>query len=59
MLRAFLADPESRVFEAQQAREIRKFFKWVTMSVAARSRSAQPNVTINLDPLDIDDYGSF
>lgn len=59
VLRAFLADPESRVFEAQQAREIRKFFKWVTMSVAARSRSAQPNVTINLDPLDIDDYGTF
>ena len=59
VLRAFLDDPEGRVFDAHEAREIRKFFQWVTMSVTARSRSAQPNQTVDIDPLDIDDYGDF
>ena len=59
VLRAFLDDPEGRVFEAHEAREIRKFFRWVTMSVTARSRSATPNHTVEVAPLDIDDYGDF
>lgn len=59
MLRAFLDDPEGRVFEAHEAREIRNFFRWVTMSVTSRSRSAQPNRTVDIDPLDLDDYGDF
>ena len=59
VLRAFLADPEGRVFDAHEAREIRKFFQWVTMSVTARSGSAQPNQTVDVDPLDLDDYGDF
>lgn len=43
VLRAFLADPESRVYRADEARQIRQFFQLVTMSVSARSRSANPN----------------
>ncbi len=43
VLQAFLADPESRVYRAEEARQIRKFFQLVTMSVSARSRSANPN----------------
>lgn len=59
VLRAFLHDPEGRVFEAHEAREIRKFFQWVTMSVTARSRSTAPNQTVDVDPLGLDDYGEF
>lgn len=59
VLRAFLDDAEGRVFEAHEAREIRKFFQWVTMSVSSRSRSAQPNHTVDVDPLNLDDYGDF
>ena len=59
MLRTFLDDPDGRVFEAHEAREIRKFFQWVTMSVTSRSRSGQPNQTVTVDPLDLDDYGDF
>ena len=59
VLRAFLDDSEGRVFEAHEAREIRKFFRWVTMSVTSRSRSGQPNRTVDVDPLDLDDYGDF
>ena len=59
VLRTFLDDPEGRVFEAHEVREIRKFFQWVTMSVTSRSRSGQPNQTTAVDPLDLDDYGDF
>lgn len=56
VLRKFLDDPEGRVFEAHEAREIRKFFRWVTMSVTSRSRSGQPNRTVDVDPADLDDF---
>lgn len=59
VLREFLADPEARVFQAHEAREIRKFFRWVTMSVTSRSRSAQPNQAVKLLPPNLDDYGPF
>ena len=59
MLRTFLGNPESRVFEAHEAREVRKFFRWVTMSVTARSRSGQPNLAVDVDPPDSDDFGEF
>ncbi|RKH44294.1 vWA domain-containing protein [Corallococcus sicarius] len=44
VLSAFLNDPEARVFKADEARQIREFFRLVTMSVTSRSRSANPNV---------------
>ncbi len=43
VLQAFLAAPEARVDRADEARQIRQFFQLVTMSVSARSRSANPN----------------
>jgi uncharacterized protein YegL len=43
VLQAFLADPGARVYRAEEARQIRQFFQLVTMSVSARSRSANPN----------------
>lgn len=43
VLQAFLADPEARVYQADEARQIRQFFQLVTMSVSSRSRSANPN----------------
>ena len=45
VLQAFLADPASRVYRADEARQIRQFFQLVTMSVSSRSRSADPNST--------------
>jgi len=45
VLRRFLNDPEAKVYAAQDARQIRNFFDWVTMSVASRSRSANPNAS--------------
>lgn len=59
ILRAFLDEPEGRIFEAHEAREIRKFFQWVTMSVTFRSRSAQPNAVPSVEPFNIDDYDDF
>lgn len=59
VLRAYLDSSEGRVFAAHEAREIRKFFRWVTMSVTSRSRSAQPNLAVDVDPLSLDDYGDF
>lgn len=55
-LTAFLASDEARVFEAHEAREIKNFFRWVTMSVTARSRSANPNSVVMVEPTDLDDF---
>jgi uncharacterized protein YegL len=43
VLQSFLANPEARVYCADEARQIRQFFQLVTMSVSTRSRSANPN----------------
>ena len=55
MLQSFLNSPESKVFQAHQARDIHKFFKWVTMSVTVRTRSATPDNIAPIDPLEIDE----
>ena len=55
-LAAFLANDEGRVFEAHEAREIKNFFRWVTMSVTTRSRSANPNSVVMVEPTDLDDF---
>lgn len=61
MLNEFVNDDEAPVFKAHQARDIHRFFKAVTMSVTARSRSQSPNEIpaidfdeINDDELDLD-----
>ena len=43
------------VFQAHEARKIKKFFRWVTMSVTSRSRSTNPNSIIKFDPDEDDD----
>ena len=40
MLSEFANDPEAPLFHAENARDIRRFFRAVSMSVSARSRSA-------------------
>lgn len=55
-LTAFLANNEGRVFEAHEAREIKNFFRWVTMSVTTRSRSANPNSVVMVEPTDLDEF---
>jgi uncharacterized protein YegL len=54
-LKAFLGDNEARVFEAHEAREIKKFFRWVTMSVTSRSHSSNPNTVVWTEPTDFDE----
>ncbi|CCK76655.1 Phage/colicin/tellurite resistance cluster TerY protein [Oleispira antarctica RB-8] len=48
MLRDFANDPEAPVFEAENASDIYRFFKAVTMSVTTKSQSKTPNQTVPL-----------
>jgi uncharacterized protein YegL len=55
MLRKFLADPTQPVFQAADASQIKSFFRFATMSVTQRSRSANPsNVLLLPPPADLD-----
>ena len=61
MLAQFANDKEAPVFRADEARDIVRFFRMVTMSVVSRSSSATPDqpVTLNMedalsDDLDLD-----
>jgi uncharacterized protein YegL len=55
MLQSFLGDLEKQVFKAADAAQIRSFFKFATMSVTQRSKSANPsNIVHLLPPADLD-----
>jgi uncharacterized protein YegL len=55
MLRAFLADNAKQVFRAADARRIKDFLEFVTMSVTTRSRSVNPNDVPQMqNPHDLD-----
>lgn len=54
VLTEFLGDSDLPLFEANQARDIKKFFKFVTMSVSQRVQSVNPNQTIDIS-IDMDD----
>ncbi|MCW8884900.1 MAG: VWA domain-containing protein [Motiliproteus sp.] len=58
MLADFANDPEAPVFHAENARDIHRFFRAVTMSVSARSQSATPNQStpLVLPPADDQDW---
>ena len=57
MLKLFLNDPEKRVHHAEDARRIKEFFRFVTMSVTTRSKSANPNQVPQVeDPFGLEDY---
>ncbi|MEM5430580.1 vWA domain-containing protein [Cupriavidus oxalaticus] len=53
MLERFANDVESPLFKAHEARDIPRFFRAVTMSVTARSRSATPNAPVPFALTDI------
>ncbi|MGM9319289.1 vWA domain-containing protein [Deinococcus aquaticus] len=46
---------EDHVRRAAEARQLRRFFRFVTMSVTARSRSATPDQAVTLPDLGVDD----
>jgi uncharacterized protein YegL len=55
MLQSFLGSSENKVFKVNDARRIKDFFRFVTMSVTARTRSANPNdVPQMADPFGLD-----
>ncbi len=51
VLKQFINDPERPVFDASAAKEITNFFKFVTLSTIARSKSQNPNIPIDLDEI--------
>ena len=55
ILKQFLGDSELDVFEAVQARDIKKFFRFVTMSVSQRAKSVNPNQPISVSFNDSDE----
>lgn len=55
MLSAFANDPEAPLFRAENASDIHRFFRAVTMSVSARSQSATPNQSTPLQIQGADD----
>jgi uncharacterized protein YegL len=58
VLRNFMGSENAVVFHAQEARDIRKAFKFVTMSVTARTRSATPDHQA-VSPADYDQFEEF
>ena len=56
MLTAFLASTDARIYRAHEARQIKQFFRWVTMSVTQRSRSTNPDSVIAVEPTNLDDF---
>ncbi|MEZ8022140.1 VWA domain-containing protein [Vibrio sp. 1F255] len=55
VLAEFNNDLEAPVFTANEARDIHRFFRAVTMSVTHRSKSQTPNV---ITPIDFSDFGN-
>ena len=53
ILQAFCEDSSPQVFTANDARAIKQFFRWVTMSVSTRSKSINPD-SFAISQLDID-----
>jgi uncharacterized protein YegL len=62
VLKEFLGDSNLEVFQANEARQIQNFFKYVTMSVSQRVQSVNPNKVENnslnviADSGDLDDF---
>lgn len=56
MLKTFVSDAGSNVFEAHDAREITKFFRWLSMSVSMRSRGINSAATRVFEPTVLDEW---
>jgi uncharacterized protein YegL len=55
MGKAFLDDPSGKVFQAHEASDIQRFFRFVTFSVTSRSQNINPN-QVQLKDTDDFDY---
>lgn len=55
MLREFAGGPEATLYRAEDARRIRQFFEFLTMTVTHRSRSINPNAVPQVSsPFDLE-----
>ncbi len=55
MLRKFAGGPEATLYRAEDARRIRQFFEFLTMTVTHRSRSINPNAVPQVSsPFDLE-----
>jgi len=56
MLEKFINDREKKVFKAEDASQVIKFFRFITMSTTARSKNVNPNQIVqelkSFDPFD-------
>lgn len=59
VLEEFLGDSDLPVFQANEARQIQKFFRFVTMSVSQRVQSVNPNKIENNNFSITDDLGTL
>lgn len=59
VLEEFLGDSDLPVFQANEARQIQKFFRFVTMSVSQRVQSVNPNKIENNNFSMTDDLGTL
>lgn len=55
ILSAFLDNNGQAVFKADEGSKIRRFFRWVTMSVSIRSQQIDPNSVVSVNLADIKD----
>ena len=56
MLKAFVSESGTNVFEAHDAREITTFFRWLSMSVSMRSRGLNSAATRVFEPTVLEDW---
>ncbi|MFD6988092.1 VWA domain-containing protein [Streptomyces sp. NPDC059943] len=58
VLRRFVTDEATGVFEAQDIGRIQQYFRWVTVTVTQRVQSTRPDRSTVLDPEDLSDFGA-
>lgn len=59
VLQAFVANPEVPVLRAQDAAQISRFFRFVTMSVCSRLASVNPDIPVAPEGFDLEKFEDF
>jgi uncharacterized protein YegL len=59
VLKAFVANPEVPVLHAQDASQISRFFRFVTMSVCSRLSSVNPDIPVSPKNFDLETFEDF
>lgn len=59
ILKAFVANPEVPVLHAQDAAQISRFFRFVTMSVCSRLASVNPDIPAAPEGFDLENFEDF